>query len=118
MRAFDDRIADPPDWMLDPQALLERLFVGRYQVGQAERLRQAFLNLNMAYTQERQDGERSFGGQHLHGSPLHNAVVRMRKLDPSPENAAIVEQLRKWALNRIFMPEKVRAHLGYPRKGS
>lgn len=106
-------IAPPLDWMLRSDLLLECLFVGRYSVGQTRTLRETFLNLNMAFGTERHSGERSFGGQGFYASPPYNALVRIRKIDPSPENEAIVNELRQWASERIYMSKDVKKQLGY-----
>ena len=110
-----DRITNDQDWMLDPSRLLERLFVERYQVGQGRALRDTFSNMNFAFFKTRIEGESSFGGEHLHGSPLHNHLVRLAQIDTSPSNLETVNQLRTWAAENIHLSGEVRKHLGLPR---
>ncbi len=112
---FHDQMADIQDWMIDPSRLLERLFVERYQVGQSRALRDAFTSMNFAFFETRTEGESSFGGEHLHGSPLHNHLVRLAQIDRSPLNLQIVEQLREWAAENIHMSGEVRQQLNLPR---
>lgn len=109
----EGRIVEPADWMLRSDLLLERLFIGRYSVGQTERLQEIFLNMNMAFNAARNTEEWSFGGQYIQGSPLYNALVRAKEIDISPENRVIVDQLRLWARDKIQMSEKVRKQLEY-----
>ncbi|QRE75510.1 hypothetical protein [Methylobacterium aquaticum] len=110
-----DRITDSQSWMIDPSRLLERLFVGRYSVGQSRTLRDTFSNMNCAFFQTRTEGEKSFGGQHFHGSPLHNHLVRIGEIEATPLNLEIVKQLRDWASDSIHMNEDVRSELGLPK---
>ena len=108
---WPNKINNSENWMIAPDALLEMLFMERYQVGQKKDLRHSFFNMNMAFTSERFEGEVSFGGQHFHGSPLYNALVRLRELDPSPDNAAIIDQLRIWAYDKIQITKTVKEQL-------
>ena len=80
--------------MIDPKRLLECLFVERYSVGHSRALRDTFSNINFAFFEVRSEGERGFGGEHLHGSPLHNHLVRSARIDPSPSNTELIEQLQ------------------------
>jgi HEPN domain-containing protein len=110
-----ERIADDQGWMIDPLLLLERLFVEQYQVGQSRALHDAFSNMNFAFFQTRSEGESSFGGQHFHGSPLYNHLVRLAEIEPSPQNQEAVAQLRDWAAQNIHMTNDVRGQLGLPK---
>ena len=110
---FYDRVDEPCDWMIDPRTLLEQLFIGRYSVGQSSALRRQFLNMNLAFSAERDENERTFGGQHFHGSPLHNQLVRLGELDPSEENRATIAELRAWARDRIHISAPIRRQLGF-----
>lgn len=121
---FHDRLDNPEIWMLGPDYLLERLFVGKYQVGQAEGLRYAFSNMNASFFTERNDDESTFGGIHFTGSPVYNHLVRF--LDPPPQlakhlteekrnaNRKIVTALRKWADENIHFGRAVRGELNLP----
>jgi HEPN domain-containing protein len=113
------RICDDKDWMIDPNLLLERAYVGRYQVGQDHALRRIFSSMNIAFfpkRDERDENESSFGGHHFHGSPLHNHLIRLATLDPSPENKEMISLLQDWASENIHMSKAVRSRLGLPRR--
>lgn len=109
----DYRIPDPQDWMLGSNETLERLFSNRYNVGENEQLRKTFLVMNIAFSDERNEGDSIFGGQHIHLSPIYNVLVRQRELDPSPENQAVIDQLRQWAREKVQMTRAIRTQLGY-----
>lgn len=110
-----EHIDNNQDWMIDPRRMLERLFVGRYQVGETRTLYTAFYNMNFAFFSTRRKGERSFGGHHFLGSPLHNHLVRLGEIEPSPANREVVEQIRQWASQNIYMTKEVRDQLRLPR---
>jgi hypothetical protein len=110
-----EQIDDDQRWMLDPLLLLERLFVKRYQIGQDPVLRATFSNMNFAFFQTRNEGENSFGGQDFQGSPLYNHLIRLAKVEPTPQNKEVVAQLRDWADRNIFMTNDVWSQLGLPR---
>jgi len=109
----EGRIAKPEDWMLRSDLLLERLFIGRYSAGQDKLLRKTFCNMNMVFSMARNPDERSFGGQHIHGSPLYNALIRAREIDTSSENRAIVDDLRLWVGDKIQISREVKKQLGF-----
>ena len=100
-------------WMIDPERLLERLFNECYQVGQGPLLRKMFSNMNSSFFAHRDSSDRTFGGQHMMGSPLYNHLVRFREIDPSPENVRLVDEMRDWALQNIQMSRSLRTHLKY-----
>ncbi|MGI3904041.1 MAG: HEPN domain-containing protein [Janthinobacterium lividum] len=112
---FHERIDADQNWMIDPTRLLERLYVKRYSVGQSRALRDTFSNMNFAFFETRSEGESSFGGEHYHGSPLHNHLVRLARIDASPSNVAAIEQLRAWAAVNIYMSAEVRGQLDLPK---
>ncbi len=111
-----ERIIEDQEWMLDPLLLLECLYCQRYPAGQSRTTRYAFSNMNFAFFHTHSDDEQTFGGQHFHGSPLHNHLVRLGKLDASPLNLECIEQLRAWADANIYMSGEVRAQLGLPKR--
>lgn len=106
-----ERIGVDRDWMISGELLLERLFAGKYQVGQAEELRNTFRNMNFAFFDERVDGEATFGGQHFTMAPVRNHLFRLRDLDETAENIRIIDELRTWAEANMKLPKDVIAAL-------
>lgn len=106
-----EKIENPECWMIGPKQMLERLYMGRYRVGENKELRQAFLNMNFAFSDTRNDEERTFGGQHFTGSPLYNHLVRFTELDTSEDNRMIVRELRSWVQKNIQISREIDRNL-------
>ena len=109
---IDERIVDVQSWMIDPLLLLERLVMGRLQIGETEALRTDLRNMNYSFSNVRTSSEKGFGGQHFHGSPLYNHLVRLTSIDDSPRNRQVVSELREWVSQKIHMSRVVRQQLG------
>jgi HEPN domain-containing protein len=106
--SIHERIGIDCDWMVSGKLLLERLFAGKYHVGQGEALRNTFQSMNFSFFDERTDDEATFGGEHFTLAPLLNHLIRLRKLDDREENIRIVDELRAWADANMKLPKEVR----------
>ncbi len=98
-------------WMLGTSLQLERLFLERYRVGETIGLRKAFSNMNFSFFNERDEGERTFGGMSLKGAPLENHLVRFRSIDKSSSNQEIISQLKQWCLENISLSKDLKKKL-------
>lgn len=94
-------------WMIDPELLLERLYVREYQVGESEKLRETFQNMNFAFFDKHNEGEVTFGGQQFSMAPIRNHLLRALNLDSSEQNRRIVAELRSWADANMKLPNDI-----------
>jgi hypothetical protein len=96
------------DWMISAQLPLERLFAELYNVGECQKLRWTFRNMNFAFFDERTEAasaqkESTFGGQINALSPLTNHLVRLPQLDDSEHNIRVTnvaESLVFWSAKK------------------
>jgi HEPN domain-containing protein len=109
--AFYEPMAVEREWMISSELVLERLFVGKYQVGQTKSLRDTFRSMNFAFFDEHCGEEATFGGQHFSAAPLLNHLFRLRELDDTYENICIIDELRVWAEANIKLPKEISAAL-------
>ena len=91
----DERPAVRKAWMLGPSLKLERLHERRYNVGESPELRWAFRNMNYAFFEDREPGERGFGGLVLRGSPLRNHLVELDEY-LAQDQFIHADQLSRW----------------------
>ena len=121
MQFWDDQVSEPLEWMISPGFLLERLYRRRYQVGQNERLRRVFSNMNLSFFPEREDNESTFGGIHISGSPVHNHLVRLYEQkgalknymseEQQAYNREVIPRLKEWVNRSIYLGKKLRKEL-------
>lgn len=118
---FHDKVEVPLEWMISPSFLLERLYWNRYQVGQDERLRHVFFNMNLSFFINREVDESTFGGLHVVGSPVHNHFVRLLEQKDGIQNymskeqrvynREIIPQLKEWANSSIRFSKRLLGEL-------
>ncbi len=107
-----NEISETQSWMLSPNFLLERLASDTLiQVGEKRELRHIFKNMNFAFAPNYVDHSGSFGGFHSISFPIHNFLVRHRRLDNSDENNAVIDQLEAWVMDHIFISKQVKSSL-------
>jgi len=107
-----NKITEIKDWMLSPNFLLERLVSDTLiQIGEKKELRHVFKNMNFAFAPDYSDHSGSFGGYHSISFPIHNYLVRHRKLDTSEENNSVIDQLDAWVRSHIFLSKQVKSSL-------
>ena len=93
--SHDERPAVRKAWMLGPSLKLERLHEKCYKLGESPELRWAFKNMNYAFFEDREPGERGFGGLVLRGSPLGNHLVRLDEC-LAKDRFTQEDQLSRW----------------------
>lgn len=109
-----DTRADVSDveWALDIELLLERLYIGSYNVGDSDELRQVFANMNFPFFGDEAIIDGTFGGQYVIGPTLENHLVRLRILDETPENQETIDQLRNWVEQKLKLSPQEKRELG------
>lgn len=104
-----------PDWMLDTDFFLERLYLKHFHVGENKETRKAFRTMNLAFFTDKHKHAGSFGGYIRHGSALNTYLVWHRNSElpgQSKENEAIINQLRDWVGENMQLGDRARRAVG------
>lgn len=104
-----DKISYPKEWMLSPTLRLERLYNNKLrQVGEKKYLRKVFKEGNWAFFKIDRRQKRPFNGLIYKGSPVHNHIIRLKKLDKRPANIKNMEKIECWINENITITGKTK----------
>jgi hypothetical protein len=101
-------------WMLAPTAQLERLYLKKLSIGDDEVQQRVFKNLNHAFFDEHEEDESAFSGWSFRGSPLGNHLVRLAVIEPTDHSKEMVNQMREWVRDNVFLPKDIKRQLDVP----